>query len=127
MRSPSQKALSPADFATRENYVPRPMSGATCCACKEHTGVYSFHVIEYKMREGMQFPQGEFEVFWVIGDVLSGAFPVCVRCAPPCEQCGLAIKTPKVKAAFDSVKGRWDSERSPVTWGKGICEHEHAG
>ena len=100
-----------------ESYMHRVAGGVSCALCGNTTRPLAFHIIEASFSEGTQTPNGFVPMATSRGRV-SGSFPICDVCSPPCKKCSLPIPTEKVMELGHHLKARN---------GIGVCQHIQFG
>jgi hypothetical protein len=98
-----------------KSYLHRDCGDTTCAVCGAATIPLAFHVLEKSYPNGGQAVSGFVPMSESRGRV-SGVFPVCVKCSPPCRKCLLPIPTEAVIEFGISV----DAHK-----GCGVCGHMH--
>jgi hypothetical protein len=100
-----------------ESYRHRAAGDAACALCGNTTRPLAFHMLEASFSEGNQTPDGFVPMSASRGRV-SGSFPICNVCSPPCKKCGLPVPTEKVLELGYRLKARS---------GNGVCQHIQFG
>src|SRR5579863_8014179 len=85
-----QEALKGIASALRESYFHRASDDNRCAMCGAASTPLAFHVLEKSYAQG-ETPAAGFVAMSEYSGQLSGAFPVCTRCSPPCRKCRLHI------------------------------------
>jgi|ERR1035441_1524731 hypothetical protein len=112
-----QEALTGSASALHESYFHRASDDNSCAICGAASTPLAFHVLEKSYSQG-ETPAAGFVAMSEYSGQLSGAFPVCMGCSPPCRKCRLPISAECV-VEFGIKVG--------AHYGNGVCEHMHLG
>ena len=91
--------------ALLQSYKHRLADGDTCAICGDSDRPLAFHVLEKSIKDGEAMPIGFVPMSASMGYV-TGSFPLCTKCAPPCSSCKLPIDSPAAHRFGKSVQAR---------------------